>query len=34
VIDILNNILSAGLGSINQSFVHAKLFEQWGCERL
>jgi bacterioferritin len=34
VLDILSNILSADLVSINQSFVHAKLCEHWGYERL
>jgi bacterioferritin len=34
VIEILNRILSADLVSINQSFVHAKMCEHWGYERL
>jgi len=34
VIDILNNILTADLLAINQSFVHAKMCEHWGYERL
>jgi bacterioferritin len=34
VIDLLNRILSADLVAINQYFVHAKMFEHWGYERL
>ena len=34
VIDRLNTILSADLMAINQYFVHAKLCEHWGYERL
>lgn len=34
VIDRLNTILSADLMAINQYFVHAKLCEHWGFERL
>jgi bacterioferritin len=34
VIDILNNVLSADLLAINQSFVHAKMCEHWGYGRL
>jgi bacterioferritin len=34
VIDLLNKILSADLIAINQYFVHAKMCEHWGYERL
>jgi bacterioferritin len=34
VIDLLNKILSADLIAINQYFVHAKMCEPWGYERL
>ncbi len=34
VIDLLNTILSADLIAINQYFVHAKMCEHWGYERL
>jgi bacterioferritin len=34
VIDLLNTILSAALVAINQYFVHAKMCEHWGHERL
>ncbi|MBU6482478.1 MAG: bacterioferritin [Nitrospirae bacterium] len=34
VINILNKILSADLTVINQYFVHAKMCEHWGYERL
>ena len=34
VIDLLNKILTADLTSINQYFVHAKMCENWGYERL
>ena len=34
VIDLLNRILSADLVAINQYFVHAKMCEHWGYERL
>jgi bacterioferritin len=34
VIDALNTILSADLLAINQYFVHAKMCEHWGYERL
>jgi bacterioferritin len=34
VIDRLNTILTADLTAINQYFVHAKMCENWGYERL
>jgi bacterioferritin len=34
VINILNTILTADLMAINQYFVHAKICEHWGYERL
>lgn len=34
VIDRLNKILTADLTAINQYFVHAKMCENWGYERL
>jgi bacterioferritin len=34
VIDILNTVLTADLLAINQSFLHAKMCEHWGYERL
>ena len=34
VIDLLNQILTAELMAINQYFVHAKMCEHWGYERL
>lgn len=34
IIDILNDVLTAELTSINQYFVHAEMCESWGYERL
>ena len=34
VIEVLNTVLSADLMAINQYFVHAKMCEHWGYERL
>jgi len=34
VIDILNEVLTAELTSINQYFVHGEMCENWGYERL
>jgi bacterioferritin len=34
VVELLNKILTADLTSINQYFVHAKMCENWGYERL
>jgi bacterioferritin len=34
VIDLLNKLLTANLTAINQYYVHAKMCENWGYERL
>ena len=34
VIELLNKILTADLTAINQYFLHAKMCENWGYERL
>jgi bacterioferritin len=34
VIELLNKILTADLTAINQYFVHSKMCENWGYERL